>query len=133
MCKGHPMIDTQLYFGTEELDGTMYYEYQPGHEARQHWRADSVYLAESAQAMIEPLCVQLLLHYDPWGVTTLRATNSAPFIEALRACSVSTLQRVWPPLTDEKACKELILTYAKLATWLERTFKSHEAVSLLGL
>ena len=127
------MIDTQLYFGTARLDGTMYYEYQLGLSANTFWREDSVYLAESAQSMIEPLCVQLLLDYDPWGVTTLRASNSAPFIEALRAYSVSTCQRVWPPLTDEKVCEELILTYAKLATWLERTFESHEAVSLLGL
>ena len=128
------MIDTQLYFGTEGLNGMMYYEYQPGAAARRRWSSTSVYLSEDAQSTIEYLCTHFLRDYNPWGATTLYASSSAPFIEALRAYSSMTYQRAFlPPITDEKVCKELIVTYDKLATWLERTFESHEGVTLFGL
>lgn len=128
------MIDTQLYFGTDELDGTMYYEYQPGAAARWRRSSTSVYLSEGVQSTIEYLCTHFLQNYNPWGTTRLYASSSAPFIDALRAYSSMPFQRAFlPPFSDEKACKELIVTYAKLATWLEHTFESHDGVTLFGL
>lgn len=118
----HKLTVERLITDPSDLEGTVYYEFQPGSYSGQHWKMGSVFVSDDAFDELEPVLSLHITHLDPLGPNIVETGTWALMAQDLRR--VVSLNQVTEGFVD---------LFLDLAAWLEWASAQHETVSLLGI
>ena len=65
----------ELITCVEDLEGTWYYEFQPGEFRWEFWSSNSVYLDADVFSLLEPLFRERIPWFAPYGLTTISGSR----------------------------------------------------------
>jgi len=146
------MEPVELIRDTALLEGTAYFEFQPGPYQGNHWTRDSVFLAEEVFCYFEPLITRHHSEFDHYNFSAIPASTWKGILSDLEeiaasaraATCVSDLRRAdvgfhRAGLDSEfegnfRSNSDALSKLAhELAVWVRDQLRDHECVSVLGM
>ncbi len=139
----------ELITCVEDLEGTWYYEFQPGEFRWEFWSSNSVYLDADVFSLLEPLFWERIPWFAPYGLTTISGSRIGHLAKGLGAFAktVGRAERpdeIWDP---SQACdvalkqiddwrstrRQLGVALHELKRWILAVKARSEPISILGL
>ncbi|MDD9927601.1 MAG: hypothetical protein OXR03_17395 [Rhodospirillaceae bacterium] len=141
-------MQLNLVTNTENLEGTLYYEFYPGLWTEEHWNPASVYVHDDAFTLISQVFRNRIHLFDPYGISKISGSRVTSVIEGLDefAKTVSGTEKpenLWHGELEADileqiddwnlARRELSVMLRRLGQWMLGVQAKKQPITIIGL